>query len=532
MWGSQRSTKRRGLWKELVFAFALWLALEGFEEGSQAATLIYSNDVLGELEPCGCRNNPSGGLPRKGVLLDQTAAKSKDDLLQLDAGDLLFETDIIPEPLAAQRELQAKKLARAHADLGHDAVVPGEKDFARGTAFLKSIAKSSKLRFLAANLTQAGKPVFEANAIFEKKKAGSKEKLRIGVFGIVGENLGLPKDLKVTPTIAAAREQVKFLQSKKVDRIIALTHQGYEKDLTLAKAVPGIDIIVGGHTQSFLQKPDQEGRTTILQSSFRNQYIGVTSIDGKITETTHRLVSLDESFEPAKHPDSPRGKKMNETVAELKAEIAKLNDQEAVQLKQLDSMARTPHDYQTFARCAECHLKQFEFWRKTPHTGALQVLIDAGQHKNKDCLTCHTVGLGDPKGFSGPAEIATIKKSGKTEPLPIEELGRFLKEMIEADKPSDSIKLVRSEPSQPLTRALSSIDKAWAPVQCENCHGPAGGHPFSSVAPYVKAVANETCLKCHTAERAPSWYQAGKLSPEVMTKKRPLVTCPPGDLDP
>ncbi len=82
--------------------------------------------------------------------------------------------------------------------------------------------------------------------------------------------------------------------------------------------------------------------------------------------------------------------------------------------------------------------------------------------------------------------------------------------------------------SQPLSMQLARMEKSWAPVQCENCHKPGGNHPFS--AQYSKKVEKETCLNCHTAERAPSWYKSsGQPNLELIEKKKKEVTCPAGD---
>jgi hypothetical protein len=59
----------------------------------RAATIVHSNDVYAEIEPCGCRNHPQGGMARKANYLKRLADKS---VLQLDAGDLLFSTLPVP----------------------------------------------------------------------------------------------------------------------------------------------------------------------------------------------------------------------------------------------------------------------------------------------------------------------------------------------------------------------------------------------------------------------------------------------------
>src|SRR4051794_9102822 len=95
----------------------------------QAATLVHTNDVFGDIEPCGCRTNPLGGMVRKANLLK----KLKDPfVVQVDAGDLLFSSLELPELLAQQAEVQAGYLLKSMDQVHHDAVVPGEKDFALG----------------------------------------------------------------------------------------------------------------------------------------------------------------------------------------------------------------------------------------------------------------------------------------------------------------------------------------------------------------------------------------------------------------
>src|SRR4051812_1414818 len=99
-----KSTVRRFIYGLSVLTSAMGM---GFAFSAHGATLIYSNDVLGEVEPCGCRTNPTGGMARKANFLETLKAKPETgEFLQLDAGDLLFPTDTIPDALVKQSELQ------------------------------------------------------------------------------------------------------------------------------------------------------------------------------------------------------------------------------------------------------------------------------------------------------------------------------------------------------------------------------------------------------------------------------------------
>ena len=286
----------------------------------QAATLIYTNDVLGEIDPCGCRVNPYGGMLRKAGLIDSLKKKGEKDFLQIDAGDLLFDSREIPDSMAKIAQLQAEKLLKAHELLGHQVGVPGEKDFALGVPTFQKLIKKTKIKFLGANLEYNGKSFLDPSAHFEFELPDHK-KLKIAVLGILGEDLVLPAGLIAQPTLPIVKKWVEE-NRKDFDLLIVVSHQGLEKDQTLATAVNGIDIIVGAHSQSFLQAPEVMGKTQILQSSFRNQYVGVMGLNPGVFPTQHELVGLEEKFETK--PLGPLTLKMKKLISDFKIELKKL----------------------------------------------------------------------------------------------------------------------------------------------------------------------------------------------------------------
>jgi hypothetical protein len=517
----------------LLFALALAPKL------SQALIIVHSNDDLGELEPCGCRTNPLGGYPRKANLLKSLKDEiGGDQLLQLDAGDLLYPSDVVPDLLKAQSLVQARYNLKTLGILRHDAVVPGEKDFALGTKSLLKLVSATKIHFLAANLLskKTSKSIFPASEIFVRKDEKGK-KTRIAVLGLVGTDLTWPDDLKATDPITAAKKLLPELK-KKSDLVIALTHEGLAADKTLAEKISGIDYIIGGHTQSFLQAPVHVGKTTIFQSSFRNQYVGLIKpsvpqspdVSDNNTEKNsfYRLIGLDAGFDSAADKPGP----IDQLVSEFKEEVARVNTAELKKIPQSESSSEIK--YQTFPRCAECHLKQFDFWRKTPHMNALHPLVEAKQDKNLECLSCHTVGLGDPKGFSHVDHLAEMKmESKKDEPVfaTNEEFVHYLSDVHDAKDLNTQVKLFKKDVS--VQNSLGQLDSAWTPVQCENCHTPGFDHPFNNgdQAKVEKKVETTTCLTCHTATRAPAWYGSdGKPDWKIIQEKRGLIACPAGDM--
>jgi hypothetical protein len=482
--------------------------------------LIHSNDVLGEIEPCGCRANPLGGMIRKEKLL-----KIRPELahgLQLDAGDLFFSSNNIPSSLKNQAKIQAQALARALKITGLAATVPGEKDFSMGPEFYLQLIRQTGAQALAANLEvrqarsskKAGwrspfKPWAEFRIDLNKTQKDLKilRPIRVAVIGIVGNSLSYPEGIRASDPIKAAARWVTALRPK-MDRIIVLSHQGFEADQSLARRVPGIDLIIGSHSQSFLQEPWIEGSTSIHQMSFRNQHLGLIRLD-----QGQEVVELAGTLDPQENEPS----QIRSLLAETRVQIEKsvLEERRKAELEATKSGAPTgPEKYQTFVQCAECHVRQFDFWRKTPHSRAYEALANAGAQNHLECLSCHSVGLGDREGFRGPQDIARWHPHLK----PKGTLQAWLADLRDARSANAALEVA------------NQAKKVHATVQCENCHLPARDHPFSLINAFTP-VATTSCLGCHTPARAPSWYGAekggkGKLDEALLKKKWNSVACP------
>lgn len=268
---------------------------------SRSATLIYSNDVLGEVEPCGCRVDPMGGVIRRSGLLSALITENQGPFLQVDSGDFLFEEKDFPEPLLKSRKIQAEALIQAHEKMGLEVTVPGEKDFALGVDTYLSFFKNSKIKVLAANLLSSGKPLFPGSMIFEKKNRDGKM-TRIGVIGLVGEEIRYPAPLTVEPRFAAFTREKVALEGK-TDLLIVLSHSGMEADLDLVKKLNGVALVIGAHSQTFTQEPIIENGVPLVQSSYRGQYLGVVPLETISKPESYRLIGLDISYEKKADPE-------------------------------------------------------------------------------------------------------------------------------------------------------------------------------------------------------------------------------------
>ena len=138
--------------------------------------------------------------------------------------------------------------------MGYDAMAVGQSDLELGLSMLAQRAQEAQFPFLAANLVNLtdGQPVFEPYVIMER------DGVRIGIIGLIDRTDQEPAALAgqaviQDPTAAAARYVA--IVRPQVDLLIVLSRLGLAADQDLARAVSGIDAIVGGNTDELMDAP-------------------------------------------------------------------------------------------------------------------------------------------------------------------------------------------------------------------------------------------------------------------------------------
>ena len=116
------------------------------------ATIVITGNVHSQLDPCGWKNNPTGGLPRKSTFIKSIIKQGKNPLI-IDAGNLFFSKDK-PEPLDfAQSKIRAKTIIEGYNSIGCEVMNVGSKDLAAGIEFLNQLKKEANFPFISSNLT-------------------------------------------------------------------------------------------------------------------------------------------------------------------------------------------------------------------------------------------------------------------------------------------------------------------------------------------------------------------------------------------
>ena len=241
---------------------SLGLSLSSFDSAkTKQLTILHTNDVHSYIDPFPAdhpRNANMGGVARRAALIE-TIRKENPNVLLLDAGDIFQGT---PYFNYYGGELEFKLMSM----MKYDASTIGNHDFDNGLQGLYAQLPHATFDFISANYDFKNTVM---DGFVKPYKIFDKNGIKVGVFGLGVELQGLVDKKMYGETvyndpIETAQDMVRILKKEqKCDLIICLSHIGYsyrnepEKicDLKLAALTNDIDMIIGGHTHTFLDKP-------------------------------------------------------------------------------------------------------------------------------------------------------------------------------------------------------------------------------------------------------------------------------------
>jgi 5'-nucleotidase len=240
--------KRRTFIQQTAAASALvslsGFGLQSFSTTAKKITILHTNDVHSHIDPFGPedgRNPNQGGVARRASLIQSIRTENPNTLL-LDAGDIFQGT---PYFNYYGGELEFKLMSM----LQYDAATIGNHDFDNGIDGLYAQLPYAKFQFISANYDFKN-TIMDTHV--KPYKVFIKDGIKIGVFGL-GIKLQdlvdktMYKETVYLNPIEIAQDMSRILNYKGDDTKIS--------DLTIAKATKNIDLIIGGHTHTFLPKP-------------------------------------------------------------------------------------------------------------------------------------------------------------------------------------------------------------------------------------------------------------------------------------
>ncbi|MBU0550025.1 metallophosphatase [Myxococcota bacterium] len=273
------SLDRRDVLKLLGGAAALSATPALAAPAAAEVTILHTNDTHARLEPFeGGRYAGLGGIARRAALIRQIRA-ARPATLVVDAGDTFQGTPYFNQ-FGGVAELRTMSAA------GYDVVTLGNHDFDAGVDALLRAMAYARFSFTNSNFIIT-RPELAARVQPEiLRRVGGRW---IGLFGlgVSFEGLVSPKHhlgLRYTDPLVAARRSVARLRAQGAEAIICLSHLGIEGyqgepgDVHVADQVEGVDLIVGGHSHTFLEAPRRVKQTAIVQVGHSGTHLGQVTL--------------------------------------------------------------------------------------------------------------------------------------------------------------------------------------------------------------------------------------------------------------
>jgi 2',3'-cyclic-nucleotide 2'-phosphodiesterase (5'-nucleotidase family) len=252
-------------------------------------TILHINDLHGWMLPHPGEGGSTevGGLARMAALVERS---KRGPTLFVAAGDLMQGTNL-------SNFSRGKAVIEGLGLMGLDASAVGNHDFDYGLETLRRRASEAAFPFLAANVEGPGAEFLTGWVV---RRAGP---FRVALFGLTTVETPIVthpdnvRGLTFRSPVETARRLVPDLR-RRADLVVCLSHLGLAEDRRLAAAVPGIDVIVGGHTHTMLESPLPVGSTHVVQAGERGDVLGVLELemkDGRVASASGRLVPVDGS---------------------------------------------------------------------------------------------------------------------------------------------------------------------------------------------------------------------------------------------
>lgn len=275
---------------KLIIFFLIACLASSLAAQKKSLYVLHTNNTNGALENCYCPDNPFGSIEKRSIYVNNFIKENPNTVL-LDAGDFVT---------MSQQSLKDSLVAEAYGLLPYDALLYGDQELVMDARTLNRLRGQLSTTLVGTNIDRSD--LFTSKIIRRKG-------LRIAVMGIVDPYSikyypdEIKNRIRLSDPVKAVKDEMKKL-SNRADIFILMTHQGYDLDLSIAKKIDGLDLIIGAHSQSAIESPKEVNGALIVQAGKSGYYIGVVEIKmnkGKVVEKSGRLDTM--KFEM---PDDPR----------------------------------------------------------------------------------------------------------------------------------------------------------------------------------------------------------------------------------
>ncbi|MBT8458108.1 MAG: multifunctional 2',3'-cyclic-nucleotide 2'-phosphodiesterase/5'-nucleotidase/3'-nucleotidase [Boseongicola sp.] len=297
--------------KHMMTGGAILALSAGAAMADFSITILHTNDFHSRFEPisrfdsgCGEDDNLEGkcfGGSARMMTAIETAKERTDNWLLVDGGDQ-FQGTLFYQYYkgAAAAEMMNK--------MGYDAMTVGNHEFDDGPEVLRGFVNNTNFPILMSNADISGEPLLDG--AIQKSTVIAKGGERIGLIGLTPQDtdeLASPgPNVTFTDPVSAVQAEVDKLTEMGVNKIVVLSHSSYQVDLRVAEGTTGVDVIVGGHSNTLLSNvnaraagpyPTMVGDTAVVQAYAYGKYLGELKVvfddEGVISSATGEPILLD-----------------------------------------------------------------------------------------------------------------------------------------------------------------------------------------------------------------------------------------------
>ena len=336
-----------------VFGERLETVLSELKSGEPPSVVIlYTGGTQSHLEPCGCYQEQSGGLPRRAYIVEQIRKGGFPTLL-VDAGNIFDGKEEIDTK-------RCKVNLKAMSAMGYDAAALSQTDLSYGDAYLRQQRAVATFPFLVSTKNDFTQPVAIKN---------------------IGQH-----------TIAFVADVIQKQAVSQADVVVALGN---------VEASKHIDVVI---QPDEIETMESESRTLYVGSTPEGKTLGFLALwigsDGELTRHYAAQLSL--------AGDVEESESVRQLLTDFYREVGQSSDLTPLFADQ--HLEQDPQNgYASATACQKCHEQEYLQWSATRHAFAFETLLKKERYFDAGCVSCHTTGLGYSTGFQIGNQDSTLK---------------------------------------------------------------------------------------------------------------------------
>lgn len=252
-------------------------------------TILHTNDFHGYITGKDAKN---GGLARIYTIVKEEREKNPNTIL-IDAGDHIQGANIA-------NFFKGQNVVELFNAMGYNYATLGNHEFDWGKEVTRQRINEAKYTYLCANIIDTSTGKTFAPKAYDTMELST---VKLGFYGLDTKELPILvnpvgiQGLKILDPIDTSKEMVETLKKEGSDFIIAISHLGYndgagDDDISLASSVPGINLIIGGHTHTVLKSATIINGVYIVQTGEKGLNLGKIYLDFENTYSGSKLVNF------------------------------------------------------------------------------------------------------------------------------------------------------------------------------------------------------------------------------------------------